>query len=119
MQKSKRDVGNYGENVAAGYLAGKGYAVLEKNYKRGHGEIDIIARDGEYIVFIEVKYRKNLSVGEPREAVTRAKQRAIIGAALYYIAENSLDSCDFRFDVIEVFGKELLDINHIENAFWA
>lgn len=117
MLKNKKDVGDYGENAAAGYLIGKGYVILERNYRRGGGEIDIIANDKEYIVFVEVKYRKSMSAGYPREAVSRAKQKRIIETALYYIGENSLDDNDFRFDVIEVFGKELLDINHIENAF--
>jgi len=109
--------GNYGETAALGFLQARNYTILERNYERFGGEIDIIAQHNEYIVFIEVKYRKSLSAGLPRVAVTRAKQRQIIKAALGYIGEKRLDNIDFRFDVIEVFGMELLDINHIEDAF--
>ena len=115
--QNKRQVGGYGEAVARGYLVRRGFTVLEMNYKRGGGEIDIIAKDGAYIVFIEVKYRRNLAMGLPRIAVTPAKQRTIIQTARHYISENNLVDTDFRFDVVEVFGRERLDINHIPNAF--
>jgi len=114
---SKRETGNYGEAVAQGFLTRRGYTILETNYKRGGGEIDIIARLGTYVVFAEVKYRRGLKAGLPRESVTPAKQRRIIRTALYYISENDLTETDFRFDVIEVFGREWLDVNHIEDAF--
>ena len=114
---SKTATGNYGEAVAQGFLTRRGYAILETNYKRGGGEIDIIARLGTYVVFVEVKYRRGLKAGMPCEAVTPAKQRRIIHTALYYISENNLADTDFRFDVMEVFGREWLDVNHIENAF--
>ena len=110
--------GNYGEDVAEGYLTAKGYAIIGRNYKRGAGEIDIIAKDGEYIVFVEVKYRKNLSAGLPREAVTKTKRRALTSAAKYYIMENEIDDgVDMRFDVVEIVGAEQLSIEHIINAF--
>ena len=110
--------GNYGETAALGFLQARGYTILERNYKCFGGEIDIIAKHNEYIVFVEVKYRKSLAAGLPRIAVTRAKQRQIAKAALGYISQTGLDNTDFRFDVVEVFGVELLDINHIEDAFW-
>lgn len=109
--------GDYGENVVFGYLRGKGYSILETKYRRRHGEIDIIARDSTAIVFIEVKYRRTFAFGTPAESVTPRKQHALLTTALQYIAENEIVDCDFRFDVIEVFGKELLELNHIENAF--
>jgi len=114
---STTNKGNYGETAALGFLQSRGYTIVERNYKRFGGEIDIIAKHNEYIVFIEVKYRRGLSVGLPRIAVTPAKQRQISRAALGYIGEKGLTDTDFRFDVIEVFGTELLDINHIEDAF--
>jgi len=115
--QNKTAVGNYGENAARGFLERRGYAVLETNYKRGGGELDIIARHGEYIVFIEVKYRRTLGAGRPGIAVTPAKQRAMIQTAKHYIAENELVDTDFRFDVVEVFGRETLAVHVIENAF--
>ena len=115
---SKRETGNYGESVARGFLTRRGYTILETNYKRGGGEIDIIARHGTYIVFVEVKYRRSLAIGLPRVAVTPAKQRRIIHTARYYIAEKQPVDMDFRFDVLEVIGREQLDVNLIENAFF-
>lgn len=109
--------GDYGENVVFGYLQGKSYTILETKFRRQRGEIDIIARDGDAIVFIEVKYRRTLAFGTPAESVTPRKQQALLTTALQYIGENDLENCDFRFDVIEVFGRELLELNHIENAF--
>jgi len=109
--------GDYGESVADGYLAAKGYEITARKYKKGGGEIDIIARDKECTVFIEVKYRKTLSAGLPREAVTYTKQQAIRRAAQYYIMENGLHENELRFDVVEIIGTELLQIEHIINAF--
>jgi len=114
---NKKQTGDYGETAAKGFLARRGYVVLEEKYKRGSGEIDLIARDGAYIVFIEVKYRRSLAAGLPRIAVTPAKQRKIAQTALWYIAEKQLVNTDFRFDVVEVFGREQLDVNLIQNAF--
>ena len=110
--------GNYGETAAAGFLEAKGYVILERNYKRGSGEIDMIARDNDCIVFVEVKYRKTLSAGLPREAVTAAKQRIIKKTANYYIFEKQITNTDMRFDVVEVVGSEQLEIEHLDNAFW-
>ncbi|MCL2396513.1 MAG: YraN family protein [Defluviitaleaceae bacterium] len=117
MDKRKK-IGNFGETAAAGYLAAKGYEILARNYKAAGGEIDIVARDGGCIVFAEVKYRKQIGYGRPAAAVTSAKQRAIIAAAGCYLAEHGRMDADCRFDVIEIFGREMLEINHIENAFW-
>ncbi len=109
--------GNKGENIVARYLDGKGLSVLNTNYRSAYGEIDIIARDIDSIVFIEVKHRNTLKYGLPREAVTKSKQRKIINTALSYIAENSLDKYDFRFDVIELYGQDSMRLEHIVNAF--
>lgn len=105
--------GKIGEDKAAKYLARRFYKILEKNYRRKTGEIDIIAKKSGYIIFIEVKYRKNLSKGLPREAVTPYKQGQIRRTANMYIAENNIDS-PMRFDVIEIIDNH---IEHIENAF--
>ena len=117
MGKTSKQKGNYGETAAEGYLAAKGYEILAKNYKSGHNEIDIIAKDGEYIVFIEVKYRRQTNFGRPIEAVSRRKQLNLIACAYAYLAETGLNDVACRFDVIEVFGRELLTINHVENGF--
>ncbi len=107
------EIGQKGENIATRYLRLRLYKILERNYRRKTGEIDIIAKKGGYIIFIEVKYRNNTDKGLPREAVTPFKQRQIKRTAEMYILENKLD-CNMRFDVIEILGKK---VEHIKNAF--
>ena len=107
------EIGNKGEKIARNYLRLRLYKILETNYRRKTGEIDIIAKKGGYIIFIEVKYRNNINKGLPREAVTTFKQGQIKRTAQMYIMENKI-SCDMRFDVIEILGKK---IEHIKNAF--
>lgn len=107
--------GRDGENTACEYILKRNFEIVENNYRSPFGEIDIIAKDGEYIVFIEVKFRNDLSHGYPREAVGKGKQKNIIKTAEYYISENNIQNTDFRFDVIEILGH---NIEYIENAFW-
>lgn len=107
--------GGFGENNACEYIIKKGFKILERNYRTSFGEIDIIAKDNNFIVFIEVKYRMSLEHGYPREAVGKSKQTKIKNTALNFISENDIDNCDFRFDVIEILGN---NIEYIENAFW-
>ncbi len=104
------------ETVAADYLEGKGYDILERNYRCPFGEIDVIAKSGDYLVFVEVKYRGSSAWGLPEEAVDRRKQRRISRAALSYYGRNGYEQeIPCRFDVIGVDGKG--GISHIENAF--
>ena len=121
MSDRRKQAGNYGETAAAGYLEARGYAILARNYRAWGGEIDIVAQKteayGDYIVFVEVKYRKQLAFGRPAAAITQKKRRALIAAAYGYLAENARGDDNCRFDIIEVFGREQLHINHIENAF--
>ena len=119
-QGNLHDAGMYGQKEAEEYLLKKGCQILKRNYRIRTGEIDIIALDrgSGYIAFVEVKYRRGLGHGLPREAVTKAKQRHIIRTAMHYISANSLDSQDFRFDVVEVLDRDgQIYVNHIENAF--
>jgi len=116
---NNKQKGDYGENVVLGYLAAKGYKILAKNYKKSGGEIDIIAKDGGYIVFIEVKYRRGRKFGTGFDAVAGSGQhKRIIKTAKAYLLENNKWEADCRFDIIEVFGHEELEIEHMENAFW-
>lgn len=117
MVDRRKRAGDYGETAALGYLAAKGYTILAQNYRAWGGEIDIIARSGDYIVFVEVKYRKQLAYGRPVAAITQKKRRNLISAAYGYLAEHARADANCRFDIIEVFGREQLHINHIENAF--
>lgn len=92
----------------------QGYEILEYNFHSRTGEIDIIAKHGEYLVFVEVKYRKNISSGHPLEAITVQKQRAISKCALYYMTKNRLEDTPVRFDVVGILGDS---IQVIPNAF--
>lgn len=102
------------EDAAAEYLKSRGAVILGKNYRRGPGEIDLIARMDGFIAFVEVKQRGSHSRGTPGEAVTRTKQARISGTALYYLKENRLLDARIRFDVIEIDPEGL---RHIKNAF--
>ena len=106
--------GKMGERKACEYLETKGYEILEVNFHSRFGEIDIIAKDGETVVFAEVKTRKNDQFGTPAEFVTPAKMKKIIKTAYFYLGDME---CDMRFDVLEVYYGVKNEINHIENAF--
>ena len=90
-RRNNRETGSYYERMAGVYLTEKGYEILEYNYRCRFGEIDIIARDGDYLVFCEVKYRADDRKGTPAEAVDYAKQRVISKSALYYMTVNGID----------------------------
>ena len=115
---NKRAFGLEGQQEAEAFLKRLGYTILTRNFQVRAGEIDLIARDGAYIVFVEVKFRRGTGHGLPRESVGVAKQRRIINTALHYIGMWELDNQDFRFDVVEVlaYGRQVV-VNHIENAF--
>ncbi|OON99607.1 MAG: YraN family protein [Epulopiscium sp. Nele67-Bin004] len=113
-QNGSRGVGTKYENLAVKYLEDLGYTIVTKNYRNKTGEIDIIARDNNYLVFVEVKYRQSSAFGHPREAVNYSKRKNIIKVAKYYLYTHKLDVyC--RFDVVEVCDDK---INHLPNAFW-
>lgn len=111
---NRRAFGNEGEQAACKYLQARGWKILERNVRRGRGEIDIIARRRRTTAFIEVKRRSSLDFGRPAEAVNAEKQRRIARAAALYIQENGLENADIRFDVIEILPGE---IRHLEGAF--
>ena len=119
MPANKPGKGEYGEIIAEGYLRAKGYAILETRYKCPYGEIDLIASNGGTTAFIEVKLRKTSKAGSAAESVTPQKQRRIIHSALHYIAARNLTGEIYRFDVIEIHGRQFYDIRHIEGAFYA
>ena len=113
--------GRLGEDAAAEYLKSNGYKILKCNYRNKMGEIDIIARKGEDLIFAEVKTRSSAEFGTPAQAVTYYKKQRIINSARWYIMENPTE-LNIRFDIIEVFGVfsvdgfEVENINHIEQA---
>lgn len=109
--KNTTAIGNNGEQRACDYI--KSYEIIVRNYRSRYGEIDIIAKDGDFLVFIEVKTRKTKKYGQASEFVNFAKQQKIIKTASQFLMQNTLD-LQPRFDVIEVYNNE---INHIKNAF--
>jgi putative endonuclease len=119
MSKDKKQLGDLGEELAVKYLAKKGYLILERNYRYERGEIDIIAKDEDILVFIEVKTRENLEYGYPEESVTKGKQKQIRKVAEAYLWEKDIKGQECRLDVISILfeGKGKPIINHIENAF--
>jgi putative endonuclease len=120
MNSFKKDIGFSGEEAAAAYLEKMGYKILDRNFRVKSGEIDIIGKEGDYIIFIEVKSRYSTSHGTPSESVTRHKQLKLYKTAELYIMIKKLWHCKFRFDVIEVIfsiQNNNMDIKLIKDAF--
>lgn len=111
---NQREIGSKYEHVAGNYLEQQGYKILEYNYRCRRGEIDMIAQDGEYLVFCEVKYRKGGMAGSAVEAVDVYKQRKLWKTAEYYLLRHGLYHVPCRFDVI---GIEDNRIDLVKNAF--
>jgi putative endonuclease len=111
-------LGIEGENVAVKFLEKKGYRIIRRNYKTHIGEIDIIAQDGNTIVFVEVKTRGNESFGKPFEAVNKRKRQKLKNLALLYL-KNQGREFPVRFDVLSIFcsDKGKKEIEHIKDAF--
>lgn len=112
---NKRQIGNQKEDVACWFLTQNGYRILHRNYRCKQGEVDIIAQKDNYIVFVEVKYRKTQNRGYPGAAVNLLKQQKISAVAGYYLYSEGYDEMQAtRFDVVEILGDK---IRILENAF--
>ena len=109
--------GKRSEIIASEYLKEKGYKILETNYKNKVGEIDVIAKDGDYIVFVEVKARLSQKFGHPFEAIDERKQQKIHAVASLYMVKNRKYGSLCRFDAISILGLENPEITHIVDAF--
>jgi len=112
--------GRLGESLAVEFLIGQRYAIVEKNYRRSCGEVDIIARDGNTLVFVEVKTRHSTVFGTPFEAVDARKQRQLSRIAQEYLQTHRLSEAPARFDVIAVRlnrDNRPAVIDHMKNAF--
>lgn len=113
-----RIIGKNWEQVAGSFLEEKGLKILEYNFKLKVGEIDIIAFDGTYLIFLEVKYRKSYAYGLPSQAVNKNKQKKIRKTASIYLLKNSFrDPPLCRFDVISICTENGLEIEWIKDAF--
>ena len=117
---NKRSIGTDYEKLAGLYLQEQGYEILAYNFRCRMGEIDIVAKDGIYLVFVEVKYRSGSRTGSPLEAVHVKKQQTISKAALYYCLKHGYaENMPCRFDVVGICGEEYMLIkNAFEYAAW-
>lgn len=116
-----RSLGRQGEDIAADYLCAHGYHILSRNFQISIGELDIIARDKDTLVFVEVKTRRSDRCGTPGQSVTRHKQKKILRAADWYLHQHPIDLAHCRFDVIEVYLRSDGDfeLRQIRGAFEA
>ena len=113
-----KDIGKLGEDIATQYLQKKNYKILARNYNTYQGEIDIIAKDEDEYVFVEVKTRTTSLFGRPVEAVDLKKKNHLLKATEYFVYKNRLNNDLIRFDIIEVYIKENTSfINHLKNIF--
>jgi putative endonuclease len=114
----KKDKGKIGEDIAVKFLSRKGYKILKRNYRYGHGEIDIIAMDKDVLIFVEVRVKFSDKFGSPEDSVTIKKREQLKKIASAFIQMNEVNFSECRFDVIGITFKEgKFNINHIENAF--
>ncbi len=116
MTLSKRAEGIRGEEKAMGALKKEGYKIIERNYRSPLGEIDIIAEEGGYLVFVEVKKRNSAAFGDPFDAIGRTKRQHIIKSAMFYLKANKCFERKIRFDVV---GIEREDVRIVKHAFMA
>lgn len=101
-KEAGKNTGHFGEETAVAYLKQIGYLIIERNYRKRFGEIDIVAQDGDVVVFVEVKTRRSVRFGSPFEAVDRRKQKNMTRVALAYLDSHKLFDRSARFDVVAV-----------------
>lgn len=116
---STKNKGDFGEKMAVDFLEQKGFSIIEKQYRYGKGEIDLIAWHGNTLVFIEVKTRLNLFFGLPEEGITKGKILQIRKTAEAYLHEKKIIGTECRFDVVGILktAEDEYKITHLENAF--
>lgn len=102
MTIARQSFGLHGEDLACEELERRGYAILTRRYRTQHGEIDIVAQDGDYLVFVEVKARQDVGFGDPEEAITLQKQQRLVWMATDYLARHAHGEVACRFDVVGI-----------------
>ncbi len=120
MTRERQNLGKWGEEEAARYLEGKGMEIVERNYSCPRGEIDLVARQGERLVFVEVKTKTAVEHLPPRYSVNRRKRGQIIRTARWYLKEKQLSRPRCRFDVVEIIGSGTglpEKLTHLPGAF--
>lgn len=108
------ELGRWGEDLAAAFLEEKGYTIIERDWKSGHHDLDIVAKDGSTLVIVEVKTRRNRLYGNPEEAIDYRKRRSLLSAINHYTKSHRIYS-NVRFDIISIVGNmgEKPEIDHI------
>ena len=114
-----KEIGQIGEDAAVNYLISQGYSILERNWRCGHLELDIVALDGDFLAFVEVKTREVNSLLSPNDAITKSKQNNLISAANGYVRRNRRHE-EVRFDIVSVIhhNGEVQDVELIKYAFY-
>jgi putative endonuclease len=117
MSKSRYNKGQAGENTAVEFLVGNGMEIVERNFRCPPGEIDIVAKDGRVLVFVEVRTRQSKGFGTPEESITALKRTRLIRAAQWYLKKHNLYNSSARFDVVTIRwnGENIKDLNNPEN----
>ena len=118
MPRSRAGLGNRGEELARRFLASKGFSILESNYRCRWGEVDIVARSGDELVFVEVRTRSGNAFGSPEESVTEGKARRLAETAQTFLQERGMEDAGWRIDLVavRVDSRGNARINHLENA---
>lgn len=119
MKKGKKELGNWGEDLAVEYLISKGYKILIRNFRTSHGELDIVAEKNDFLLFVEVKTRTSHSYFYPEDSVTRRKQMHLLQAAEQFLSSQNGKFVSWQFDVIAIDFDEQkkVHIEHFENVF--
>lgn len=119
MSNTTREIGDRGEDIAAAYLEAKDWIIIDRNYFFEKAEVDIVATDRNYIIFVEVKSRSGTYFGRPEEYITPQKEANIKKAAEAWVYERKMETAVVRFDVISIVlnKKGAPDIEHFEDAF--
>ena len=113
----RHETGKIGEDIAVTYLQQNNYIIIERNFECNQGEIDIIAKDKDELVFIEVKTRSNALYGMPKDAVDKIKKKHIYKSAEYYVYLKKIKNIPIRIDVIEIYKKQgRYKVHHIKQA---
>ena len=114
---NNKEVGNLGEEIATEYIKKKKYVIIQRNFRCRYGEVDIVAKDNNEYVFIEVKTRTSKKFGQPAEAVNQLKKKHIYNVTRYFLHRYKIENSLVRFDVIEVFlSKDRYRVNHIKQV---
>lgn len=119
MSRSRRDLGKWGEKIASEYLLARGYEILERNIHTPEGELDIVAKQGDWLVFVEVKARGSQTFGSPEEALTSAKKRRLRRAAWAYLEKQGRLEADWRIDVVAIDGTLTQGVQRLEHYEFA